>query len=492
MTFRVLSNGAAICIGQVKRSMLCRRVYHLGRPSAESRHAFFAPLVAAALRQPVQPPAAPAPPVRPFSGPATQPAGKKTEPRVAVSPEEEEREEHAMLQQRMFMRDIVTQALRERRWALFAAPVTEEEAPDYAQTVRAPMDLSTLLWRVDDRCYMTMREFLTDTRLIREAAKQYHDQEDEKGLRIISRAHALVDTEVLWQDPEAAQRVLRGQRREGNPKPPKPDEGGGADVGDPEERDASDPSAAEEGVMAAPEVAASAEAVGRDEGVAGGVVAPDSDPGEAGEDRGAAGESNELAQDCGAGVEGRDERREVGNATGEGDKPAAAEKTYVSPLKKRHRHLAAFNTEATCDGGGDVAMGKDDCAAGDKAWDTEQRAKPAQAGPAAEDSMAIDESAPCGSAAALEDGAPCGSAAALEDGAPCGSAAALEDGAPEIPERTEALQPPQPSGCEVDAPSEAGPVEPAMVEMEMEPTPEEMAAKELAAARAKATLEQLQ
>lgn len=59
--------------------------------------------------------------------------------------------------------------------------------------VTRPMDLSTLLWRVDDGKYSSLREFVGDLGLIPAAARQYHDEEDVDGQRIISRAHQLDD-----------------------------------------------------------------------------------------------------------------------------------------------------------------------------------------------------------------------------------------------------------------------------------------------------------
>ena len=73
----------------------------------------------------------------------------------------------------MFLRDLVTTLLYKKQWSDFHAPVVEEEAPGYGKTVRDPMDLSTLLWRVDSGWYLTVDAFLRDARLIVTAAKAY-------------------------------------------------------------------------------------------------------------------------------------------------------------------------------------------------------------------------------------------------------------------------------------------------------------------------------
>ena len=120
-------------------------------------------------------------------------------------------EDHALRQQRMFLRDVVTRLLYRDQWSEFHVPVAEEEAPGYAKAVKEPMDLSTLLWRVDSGWYLTVEAFLRDVRLIVAAAKTYWgggpgeegDGEngkknpragDPEGQRVVSRAHALEDT----------------------------------------------------------------------------------------------------------------------------------------------------------------------------------------------------------------------------------------------------------------------------------------------------------
>ena len=168
-------------------------------------------------------------------------------------------EDHALRQQRMFLRDVVTRLLYRDQWSEFHVPVAEEEAPGYAKAVKEPMDLSTLLWRVDSGWYLTVEAFLRDVRLIVAAAKTYWgggpgeegDGEngkknpragDPEGQRVVSRAHALEDTvhEMAGQlDPglvqkcaaiarhraaraEAERKARRGNRRAEPPAPSPP------------------------------------------------------------------------------------------------------------------------------------------------------------------------------------------------------------------------------------------------------------------------------
>ena len=136
-------------------------------------------------------------------------------------------EDHALRQQRMFLRDLVTRLLYRKQWRDFASPVDDDQLPGYSKKVKEPMDLSTLLWKVDSGAYATMDAFLKDVHLIVAAAKTYwggleqerreaNDEElDENGFdvvegrKVVSRAHALEDTiqELAGQlDPSLVQR----------------------------------------------------------------------------------------------------------------------------------------------------------------------------------------------------------------------------------------------------------------------------------------------
>ena len=115
---------------------------------------------------------------------------------VEVSPEVIQAEEQMLRKQRMFLRDIVTRLLFKKQWSKLAAPITDAELDGYSKTVQSPMDLSTLLWRIDSSAYLTIESFLKDVHLIVVAAVQYwgEDCEDSKGRQFVSRAYALEDT----------------------------------------------------------------------------------------------------------------------------------------------------------------------------------------------------------------------------------------------------------------------------------------------------------
>ena len=131
-------------------------------------------------------------------------------------------EDHALRQQRMFLRDVITRLLYSKQWRDFHVPVSEEELPGYGKVVKDPMDLSTLLWRVDSGWYLTVDAFLRDAHLIVAAAKTYWGglgegeeenarSRDLEGRQIVSRAHALEDTvqEMAGQlDPGLVQKCV--------------------------------------------------------------------------------------------------------------------------------------------------------------------------------------------------------------------------------------------------------------------------------------------
>lgn len=61
--------------------------------------------------------------------------------------------------------------LYDKRFSAFHYPVTDEDAPNYRSIIQNPMDLATLLQRVDSGHYVTCSAFLQDVDLIVTNAK---------------------------------------------------------------------------------------------------------------------------------------------------------------------------------------------------------------------------------------------------------------------------------------------------------------------------------
>jgi hypothetical protein len=61
--------------------------------------------------------------------------------------------------------------LYNKRFSVFHFPVSEEEVPDYRSVVHTPMDMATILWKVDSGQYLTRAAFMKDIDLIVSNAK---------------------------------------------------------------------------------------------------------------------------------------------------------------------------------------------------------------------------------------------------------------------------------------------------------------------------------
>ena len=62
--------------------------------------------------------------------------------------------------------------------------------PDYLTVVRHPMDLSTVLSKIDRQKYITVREYLHDVDQIWENALEYNPEDDPYGTTLISSSHS--------------------------------------------------------------------------------------------------------------------------------------------------------------------------------------------------------------------------------------------------------------------------------------------------------------
>ncbi|CBI36654.3 unnamed protein product, partial [Vitis vinifera] len=167
-----------------------RNIYEVGKPSIEDRNLFFERLVEAALsvssegsKGKSQEQALPELPKAPkvASGP------KVSELKAKV-----EAEQHALRRLRMCLRDVCNRILYDKRFTVFHYPVMDEDAPNYRSIIQNPMDMATLLQRVDCGQYITCSVFLQDIDLIVNNAKAYNG-DDYNGARIVSRAYELRD-----------------------------------------------------------------------------------------------------------------------------------------------------------------------------------------------------------------------------------------------------------------------------------------------------------
>ncbi|KAF7850782.1 hypothetical protein BT93_L5023 [Corymbia citriodora subsp. variegata] len=168
-----------------------RTVYQVERPSVEDRDSFFDNLIEAALSVSSDVVTKEYP--RSVSLPELPKAPKvATGPKASELKAKFEAEQHALRRLRMCLRDICNRILYDKRFSVFHYPVTDEDAPNYRSIIQNPMDVSTLLQRVDSGQYITCLAFLQDVDLIVTNAKAYNG-DDYNGARIVSRAHELRD-----------------------------------------------------------------------------------------------------------------------------------------------------------------------------------------------------------------------------------------------------------------------------------------------------------
>ncbi|KAM9387383.1 ATPase family AAA domain-containing protein 2 [Phaethornis superciliosus] len=166
-------------------------VFKIHLPNKDERRKFFEDLV---INQSAKPPAS-------KSNTAWQPlevlpVAPPPKPRQLTEEEErqlEEQEEDTLRELRIFLRDVTHRLAVDRRFRVFTKPVDPEEVPDYDTVIKQPMDLSTILSKIDLHQYLTAREFLKDIDLICSNALEYNPDKDPGDRLIRHRACTLRD-----------------------------------------------------------------------------------------------------------------------------------------------------------------------------------------------------------------------------------------------------------------------------------------------------------
>ncbi|KAL1533797.1 ATPase family AAA domain-containing protein-like protein [Salvia divinorum] len=168
-----------------------RHVLHLSSPSKEDRSLFFDRLIEAALSVQTENVTTSAT----SKGLPELPKAPKvaTGPKVSELRAKAEAQGHGLRRLRMCLRDVCNRVLYDKRFSAFHYPVTDEDAPNYHAIIQNPMDIATLLQRVDSGKYITCKSFVEDFDLILANAKKYNG-DDYNGSRIVSRAYELRDS----------------------------------------------------------------------------------------------------------------------------------------------------------------------------------------------------------------------------------------------------------------------------------------------------------
>ncbi|KAM4735621.1 ATPase family AAA domain-containing protein 2 isoform 2-T2 [Anableps anableps] len=167
-------------------------VFHVPVPTSQERRDFFEDLI---LSQAAKAPASKKKAV--LRALEVLPVAPPPQPRQLTEEESrrlDEQEEDTLRELRLFLRDVTNRLSQDKRFKAFTKPVDLEEVPDYAEVIKKPMDLSTVLSRIDLHQYGTVKEFLQDVDLIWQNALEYNPDRDPSDRQIRHRACALKDT----------------------------------------------------------------------------------------------------------------------------------------------------------------------------------------------------------------------------------------------------------------------------------------------------------
>ncbi|XP_034555220.1 ATPase family AAA domain-containing protein 2B isoform X2 [Notolabrus celidotus] len=125
------------------------------------------------------------------------PVAEAPGPRVLSTEEQSrlaEQEDNTLRELRLFLRDVTKRLATDKRFNIFSKPVDIEEVSDYLEVIRQPMDLSTVITKIDTHKYLTAKDFLVDIDLICSNALEYNPDKDPGDKVIRHRACSLKDT----------------------------------------------------------------------------------------------------------------------------------------------------------------------------------------------------------------------------------------------------------------------------------------------------------
>lgn len=93
----------------------------------------------------------------------------------------EKREEATLRELRIFLREILAKMARNKLFYMFTRPVDINEVPDYLDIIKQPMDLETMMTKIDQHAYESAKDFLADIELICANALEYNPDRDPEG-----------------------------------------------------------------------------------------------------------------------------------------------------------------------------------------------------------------------------------------------------------------------------------------------------------------------
>lgn len=167
-------------------------VFTVQLPNDEERRKFFEDLI---LNQASKPPVSKKKAV--LQALEVLPVAPPPEPRQLTAEEVkrlEEQEEDTLRELRIFLRNVTHRLAIDKRFRAFTKPVDLDEVPDYVTVIKQPMDLSTVICKIDLHQYLTARDYLRDIDLICSNALEYNPDRDPGDRLIRHRACTLRDT----------------------------------------------------------------------------------------------------------------------------------------------------------------------------------------------------------------------------------------------------------------------------------------------------------
>ncbi|XP_075980354.1 ATPase family AAA domain-containing protein 2-like [Anticarsia gemmatalis] len=193
-------------------------VYRVREPSASEVISFLKPVLAQALLDPPPPENKEPPPPLPRAPPPPPPRESAEE-----VTRRKRKEDYKLRELRIFLRDICRKLASNRRFYKFTKPVDLEEVTDYLHIIKQPMDLETMMTKVDMHKYNCAKEFLDDIDLICANALEYNPDRtsSDKQIRheacsLRDHAHALIDVEMDSDFELECQEIAKRRREEGN------------------------------------------------------------------------------------------------------------------------------------------------------------------------------------------------------------------------------------------------------------------------------------
>ncbi|XP_038606801.1 ATPase family AAA domain-containing protein 2B [Tachyglossus aculeatus] len=134
----------------------------------------------------------------------------------------EDQEENTLRELRLFLRDVTKRLATDKRFNIFSKPVDIEEVSDYLEVIKEPMDLSTVITKIDKHNYLTAKDFLNDIDLICSNALEYNPDKDpgdkiirHRACTLKDTAHAIIAAELDPEFNKLCEEIKEARRKRG-------------------------------------------------------------------------------------------------------------------------------------------------------------------------------------------------------------------------------------------------------------------------------------